>query len=167
VTSRPSCRRTDRRRRRWKKHIWATRETCSRIDSSESNSTPRFRTQLAGLIVLWPTVMVLLFGERRRSSDVEPNHSSSVLSAFSCSLFILSTPVRDINDAALQMSHHRISIMWSATATELCMSSNRRRCRSWRSKTSQTSSTYSVNNRRPSAEPIHYISVFISSWEPC
>jgi len=27
--------------------------------------------------------------------------------------------VRDISDAALQMSHHRISIMWSATAIAL------------------------------------------------
>jgi len=36
---------------------------------------------------LRPTVMALVFGERRRSSDVEPNHSDSVLSAFSWSLF--------------------------------------------------------------------------------
>ena len=62
-------------------------ETCSRIDSSESNRTPRFRTQLVDLITLRHTVMTLLFSERRRSGDVEPNHSNSVLSAFSWSLF--------------------------------------------------------------------------------
>ena len=91
MTSRPSCRRIEfRRRRRLKKHIWAARETCSRIDiCSESNSTSRFRTQLVGLITLRPTVMALVFGGRRRSSDVEPNHSNcnSVLCAFSWSLF--------------------------------------------------------------------------------
>ena len=83
--SRPCCRRTERRRHRWKKHVWATSETCSRTDSSVLNSTPSFRTQLECL--KRPTVTVLLFGGRRRSSDVEPNYSSSVSSAFNWSLF--------------------------------------------------------------------------------
>jgi len=68
-------------------------ETClghtsrSHIDSSVSNSTPSIRTQIEGLITLRLAVTVLLFGERHRSSDVEPNQSSSVLSASNWSLF--------------------------------------------------------------------------------
>jgi len=56
LTSRPSCRRRDRSRRRWKKHVCASWVTCWYIDSSPSI---RSRTTVTGWMTLWPTLMTL------------------------------------------------------------------------------------------------------------
>jgi len=79
MTSRPSC------RRRWKKHVCASRVTWWRIDSSPSISTPRSRT--TGWMTLWPTLMTLFSDDSLRRFVSEPNHRISVLVAFSCSRF--------------------------------------------------------------------------------
>jgi len=85
ATSRPSCwRMMVRSRRKWKEQVYATQETCVRIDNSASNHTPRSHTTIVGLMTHWSIEAVVLSRCYWDRFAAEPNHSSSVLIALSC-----------------------------------------------------------------------------------
>jgi len=86
VTSRPSRRLIWRRCRRCRKHVWVVFAMWARILISMSNCTPRSRTVSAGVIVFVPTTMVRSDDGVHCSEAVVPNHITSVLDGFSCSL---------------------------------------------------------------------------------
>ena len=89
VTSLPRMRRTDLRRRRWKKQLRTTVFTCWSMFSSASKKTPRSRTIPTGFMTSAP-----MYRFRSRWTvffklAFDPNQISSVFAGFNCSLLDL------------------------------------------------------------------------------